>query len=402
MERQEAYIVEAVRTPVGKYGGVLAGVRPDDLSALVIRSLLERSAVTPASVDDVLWGCANQAGEDCRNVGRMGVLLAGLPDSVPATTMNRLCGSSLDTVNFAARAIWAGDADVMIAGGVESMSRAPYSVPKNRNGGYGNLTAYDTALGWRYPNPLMEKRIPLESMGETAENIAEKYRVPREAQDAFAAGSHARAVGARGRFAGEIIPVQVPQRKGPALTVDVDEGPRPDTSVEQLAALPPVFRKNGTVTAGNSSSLNDGAAALLVVGEKALRSMKAEPLARIVSTGIAGVDPRFMGLGPVPASEMALRKAGLTIDRIDLVELNEAFAAQSIAVIGQLGADASRVNVNGGAIALGHPLGCSGARILTTLVHEMSRRKSRYGLATMCIGVGQGIATVVENMKRKN
>jgi len=402
MERQEAYIVEAVRTPVGKYGGVLAGVRPDDLSALVIKSLLERSAVDPASVDDVLWGCANQAGEDCRNVGRMGVLLAGLPDSVPATTMNRLCGSSLDTVNFAARAIWSGDAAVMIAGGVESMSRAPYSVPKNRGGGYGNLTAYDTALGWRYPNPLMEKRIPLESMGETAENIAEKYRVPRDAQDAFAAGSHARAVAARERFAGEIIPVHVPQRKGTAITVDVDEGPRPDTSMEKLAALPPVFRKNGTVTAGNSSSLNDGAAALLVVGEKALRSMKAEPLARIVSTGVAGVDPRFMGLGPVPASTMALRKAGLAPDRIDLVELNEAFAAQAIAVMGQLGVDASRVNVNGGAIALGHPLGCSGARILTTLVHEMARRKSRYGLATMCIGVGQGIATIVENVNRKN
>jgi len=402
MERQEAYIVEAVRTPLGKYGGVLADVRPDDLTGLIIRTGVDRSGIDPATIDDVLWGCANQSGEDGRNIGRMGVLLAGLPDGVPATTLNRLCGSSLDAVNYAARAIWSGDADVIIAGGAESMSRAPYSVPKNRNGGFGNLTAFDTALGWRYPNPLIEKRIPLESMGETAENIAEKFSVPRKAQDAFAAESHARAISARERFAGEIIPVQIPKKKGPALTIAIDEGPRPDTSVTKLASLSPAFKKNGTVTAGNSSSLNDGAAGLLIVGERALRSMKSKPLARIVSTGIAGVDPRFMGLGPVPASEMALRKAGLRLDEIDLVELNEAFAVQAIVVMDKIGVDRSKVNVNGGAIALGHPLGCSGARILTTLVHELVRRKSRFGLAAMCIGVGQGIATIVESVTQQN
>jgi len=402
MKREEAYIVSALRTPLGRYGGALADVRPDDLSALVIRTLVERSGVDPSSLDDVLWGCANQAGEDNRNVGRMGVLLAGLPDSVPATTLNRLCGSSLDAVNFAARAIWSGDYANVIAGGVESMSRAPYSIPKNRNGGYGNVTAFDTALGWRYPNPRMKAMFPLESMGETAENIAGKYSVPRGEQDAFAAGSHAKAVAARERFAAEIVPVEVPQKKGPPRSVAVDEGPRPDTSPGKLAALTPVFRKDGSVTAGNSSSLNDGAAGLLIVGETALRSMNVRPMARIVSTGVAGVDPRFMGLGPVPATEIALRKAGLTIGDMDLIELNEAFAVQALTVMKQLGADPGRVNVNGGAIALGHPLGCSGARILTTLVHELARRKMRYGLATMCIGVGQGIATIVENVKQND
>ncbi|HLB01278.1 MAG TPA: thiolase family protein, partial [Bacteroidota bacterium] len=374
MTRQEAYIVEAKRTPVGRYGGALSEVRPDDMSALVIRTVVERSGIDPAAIDDVLWGCANQAGEDNRNVGRMAVLLAGLPDSVPATTVNRLCGSSLDAVNFAARAIWSGDCKAVLAGGVESMSRAPYSVPKNRSGGFGNLTAYDTALGWRYPNPRMEQRIPLESMGETAENIAVKFSVPRAAQDAYAAESHARAVAAKERFAEEILPVEIARKKGPALTVGSDEGPRPDTSPEKLAALPPVFKKNGTVTAGNSSSLNDGAAALLVVGEDVLRSLKADPIARIVSTGVAGVDPRYMGLGPIPASEMALRKAGLTIGQMDLVELNEAFAVQSLAVMKELGLSEDITNVNGGAIALGHPLGMSGARLICTLVHEMRRR----------------------------
>ncbi|HLF13978.1 MAG TPA: thiolase family protein [Bacteroidota bacterium] len=401
MARTEAYIVEAVRTPIGKYGGALREVRPDDLSASVMKEAVRKSGIDPALIDDILWGCANQAGEDNRNVARIAALLAGMPDSVPATTLNRLCGSGMDAVHFAARGIWAGDYRAVLAGGVESMSRAPYSVPKNQNGAYGNMTAFDTALGWRYPNPALQQRIPLESMGETAENVAEKYSVSRKSQDAFACESHRRAVGARERFRREILPVEIPRKKGAPAVVDTDEGPREDTSEERLAALPPVFRKGGSVTAGNSSSLNDGAAALLIVGEEVLGSMKFQPLARIVATGTAGVDPRFMGMGPVPASAMALKKAGLTIGDIDLVELNEAFAAQALAVIAQLKADPSAVNVNGGAIALGHPLGCSGARILTTLVREMGRRTSRYGLATMCIGVGQGIATVIENVHRQ-
>ncbi len=402
MARREAYIVEAIRTPIGKYGGALREVRPDDLSASVMKEVVRRSGVDPALIDDILWGCANQAGEDNRNVARIAALLAGMPDSVPATTLNRLCGSGMDAVHFAARAVWAGDYRTVLAGGVESMSRAPYSVPKNQSGAYGNVTAFDTALGWRYPNPALQQRIPLESMGETAENVAEKYSVSRVAQDAFACESHRRAVGARERFRQEILPVEIPRKKGPPAIMDTDEGPREDTSEEKLAALPPVFRKGGSITAGNSSSLNDGAAGLMIVGEDALGSMKSQPLARIVSTGIAGVDPRFMGMGPVPASAMALKKAGLTIGDIDLVELNEAFAAQALAVIAQLKVDPAVVNINGGAIALGHPLGCSGARILTTLVREMARRKSRYGLATMCIGVGQGIATVIENVYQQN
>jgi 3-oxoadipyl-CoA thiolase len=400
MPRTEAYIVDAMRTPVGKYGGVLRDVRPDDLSALVIRSLVERTRIDPATIDDVSWGCANQAGEDNRNIGRMSALLAGLPSSVPANTINRLCGSSLDAINQAARAIWSDDANVIVAGGVESMSRAPYSVPKNQSGTYGNVTAYDTALGWRYPNPKLEKMFPLESMGETAENVAEKYGISREEQDRFACESHTRAVRAqRARtFDGEIVPVLIERSKGEPNIVHLDEGPRSDTSMEKLAALKPAFRTNGTVTAGNSSSLNDGAAAVLVVSEVRMRQLGFHPMARIVATGIAGVDPRMMGIGPVPAANAALRKAGLTIDQIDLVELNEAFAAQSLAVMRDLKLDPERVNVNGGAIALGHPLGCSGARIMTTLLHELQRRRGKYGLATMCIGVGQGIATIVEGM----
>ncbi len=398
MSRAEAYIVEAVRTPIGRYGGALRDVRPDDLSAGVIREAVRRSGLDPASIDDVLWGCANQAGEDNRNVARIASLIAGLPDTVPGTTLNRLCGSGMDAVHFAARGVWSGDYRVVISGGVEVMSRAPYSVPKNQSGAFGNLTAYDTALGWRYPNPALEARIPLESMGETAENVAEAYAVPRAAQDAFAFESHRRAVAARGLFTEEIHPVEIPRRKGPPDVVNADEGPRDDTSIAKLAALPPVFRKGGSVTAGNASSLNDGAAALVIVSGDLLASTKSAPLARIVSTGIAGVDPRQMGMGPVPATAMALRRAGLTIGDIQLIELNEAFAAQALAVIAQLKADPATVNVNGGAIALGHPLGCSGARILTTLVRELRRRKARYGLATMCIGVGQGIATVVENV----
>jgi 3-oxoadipyl-CoA thiolase len=395
----EAVIVEALRTPVGKYGGVLKDVRPDDLSALVLKILIDKTHLESGLVDDVLWGCANQAGEDNRNIGRMAALLAGFPHSVPAATINRLCGSSLDAVNHAARAIWSGDHEIVIAGGVESMSRAPYVVPKNVSGMalYGNLTAYDTALGWRFPNPEMRKLFPLESMGETAENMAEKWNIPRDRQDEFALRSHRRSVDAasNGRFDEEIVPVAIAHGKT-STVVSRDEGPRTDTSIEKLASLKPAFRKEGTVTAGNSSSLNDGAAAILLTSASKASALGLKPLVRILSTGVAGVDPRFMGTGPIPATTIALKKAGLSINDIGLIELNEAFAVQSLAVMGELGMDQERVNVNGGAIALGHPLGCSGARILTTLVHEMRRRQTRYGLATMCIGVGQGIATIVE------
>ena len=401
MPRQhDALIIDAVRTPVGRYGGALRSVRPDDLGAIVLRAIVDRTGVEPASISDVLWGCANQAGEDNRNVGRMSALLAGLPYSVPGTTVNRLCGSSLDAIIQAARAIWTGDAGVIIAGGAESMSRAPYSVPKNMNGAYGNVTAFDTALGWRYPNPRMQALFPLESMGETAENVAEMYRIGRKEQDEFAYQSHRKAVAAQvaGRFDDELVAVSLTDRKQEQTTVTRDEGPRPDTSPEKLAGLPPAFRNNGTVTAGNSSSLNDGAAALLLTDAAHARSLKRQPLARVVASGTAGVDPRTMGLGPIPATRIALEKAGLTISDLGLVELNEAFASQSIAVIRDLQIPHDRLNPNGGAIALGHPLGCSGARIMTTLLHELKRRKVRYGLATMCIGVGQGIALIVENL----
>ncbi len=402
MNRTEAVIVEAVRTPVGKYGGSLKDVRPDDLSALVLKALVEKSKIDPRLIEDVLWGCANQAGEDNRNIARMGVLLAGFPQSVPASTVNRLCGSSLDAINHAARAVWSDDYEIAIAGGVESMTRAPYVVPKNVSGQalYGNLTAYDTALGWRFPNSALEKMFPLETMGETAENVAERWKIGREDQDVFALRSHQRAVKAQanGVFKDEIVPVVIQQKKGDPIVVDKDDGPRPDTSLDKLAALQPAFRKGGSVTAGNSSSLNDGAAAVLIMSEKKCKELGFNPMARIVSTGVAGVDPRSMGIGPVPATQMALKKAGLSISNIGLMELNEAFAAQSLACIRDLGVDPEIVNVNGGAIALGHPLGCSGARIMTTLLHEMSRRKVRYGVATMCIGVGQGIATIVENL----
>jgi 3-oxoadipyl-CoA thiolase len=394
---RNACIVRALRTPIGKYGGILRDVRPDDLSALVMKAITD--GLPTDQLDDILWGCANQAGEDNRNVGRMGALLAGFPYTVPASTVNRLCGSSLDAIIHGTRAIWSGDADFILAGGAESMSRAPYSLPKSSSLTYGNLTAYDTALGWRYPNPKMSERFPLESMGETAENLAEKYLITREEQDAFACESHRKAVRARenGTFAAEIIPVEVATKQERTL-VARDEGPRPDTSLEKLATLKPAFRKNGTVTAGNSSSLNDGAAALLLMSEEKAADLGMTPLARVVSTGVAGVDPRFMGIGPVPATRMALQKAGLTLEQIDIVELNEAFAAQSIAVLRELNIPSEKLNPNGGAIALGHPLGCSGARIMTTLVHEMQRRKAKYGLATMCIGVGQGIAAVIERV----
>ncbi len=398
--RNTAVIVDAIRTPIGKYGGVLKDIRPDDMSAYVLKKLVERTKLDPQLVEDVFWGCANQAGEDNRNVGRMAVLLAGFPQSVPATTINRLCGSSMDAIHQAARAVWSGDCEVVIAGGVESMTRAPYAISKNVSGQalFGNLTAYDTALGWRFPNPRMEKLIPLESMGETAENIAERWKISRKDQDEFALRSHQLSVKAQnsGAWRDEIIPVEIPQKKGDPTWVMKDEGPRSDTSLEKLSALQPAFRSGGTVTAGNSSSLNDGASAVLIIGETKAKELGYKPLVRIVSTGVSGVDPRCMGIGPVPATQMALKKANLSLKDIGLMELNEAFAAQSLAVIRDLGINPDIVNVNGGAIALGHPLGCSGARIMTSLAHEMKRRGIQRGVATMCVGVGQGIATVVE------
>ncbi|MGA7160182.1 MAG: thiolase family protein [Bacteroidota bacterium] len=394
---RQAVIVDAVRSPIGKYGGVFKEVRVDDLSAAVLHALVERTTIDPASIEDVFWGCANQAGEDNRNLARMALLLAGFPQSVPGTTINRLCGSSLEAIIQAARAVWSGENNLVIAGGAESMTRAPFAFAKNVSGNrlYGNLTAYDTALGWRFPNPKMEKMFPFESMGETAENVAEKYFINRRDQDDFALRSHRKAIDAKPNFSQEIIPIDNETRSG-RITISVDEGPREDTSYEKLATLKPAFRKDGTVTAGNSSSLNDGAAAILVMSEEKAKSDGKRPLARIVSTGVAGVNPRYMGMGPVPATGIALRKANLKINDIGLIELNEAFAAQSLAVIRDLKFNEEIVNVNGGAIALGHPLGCSGARIVTTLVHEMERRDVRYGLATMCIGVGQGIAMIVE------
>lgn len=401
----EVVIVDAIRTPIGALGGVLSAVRPDDLAAHVLKAIVQRTGIDPAQVEEVYLGCANQAGEDNRNVARMAALLAGMPVSVPGVTFNRLCASGLNAVNQAARAIALGEGEIYLAGGVESMSRAPYSLPKADKGfPFGNLTAWDTALGWRYPNPQMQALYGTESMGETAENIAElKPHLTRELQDAFSVRSHARAIAAidSGKFAQEIIPVPVPQRKGDALLVDTDERPRRDTSMESLAKLKPVFRKNGTVTAGNSSGLNDGAAAVLLMRAETAAKLGLKPLARWVASAAAGVEPRVMGLGPVPATRKALQRANLTLQQIGLVELNEAFAVQSLAVIEDLDLDPEIVNVNGGAIALGHPLGCSGARILTTLLHEMRRRAEagtplRYGLATLCVGVGQGEATIIE------
>ena len=398
----EAVIVDAIRTPVGALGGVLASVRPDDLAALVIKGIVQRSNLDPALVEEVFFGCANQAGEDNRNVARMAALLAGLPVEVGGVTVNRLCASGLNAINQAARAIKAGEGEVYIAGGVESMSRAPYSIPKAEAGfSFGNLTAWDTALGWRYPNPLMKEKYGTDSMGETAENIAaERPHITREKQDAFALRSHRCAVEAidSGRFAHEIVPVTIPQKKGEAKIVDTDERPRRDTTMESLAKLKPAFKKEGgTVTAGNSSGLNDGAAALLIMSDEKASTLNLNPLARIVASGSAGVPPRVMGYGPVPATKKALQRAGLQMKDIGLVELNEAFAVQSLAVMEDLGVDPEIVNVHGGAIAIGHPLGCSGARLMTTLVHEMRLRGNvRYGLATLCVGVGQGEATIIE------
>lgn len=400
----EAVLIDAVRTPIGALGGSLASVRPDDLAKLVLKSLVERSGIDPNIVEEVYLGCANQAGEDNRNVARMAVLLAGFPVEVAAVTLNRLCASGLSAVNQAARAIKAGEGDVFIAGGVESMSRAPYSVPKaERAFSWGNLTMWDTTLGWRYPNPQMEALFGTESMGETAENIWDQTHISRADQDAFALESHLRALAAidSGKFSEEIVPVPIPGRKGEINYVDTDERPRRDTSIESLGKLKSAFRKDGTVTAGNSSGLNDGAAAVLLMSDQKAAELGLQPLARIVSSAAAGVNPRVMGFGPVPAVRKALLRAGLSLEQIGLVELNEAFAVQSLAVMRELGLSADITNVNGGAIALGHPLGCSGARILTTLVHEMRRRAGQaarpyYGLATLCVGVGQGEATIIE------
>ncbi|HYF78942.1 MAG TPA: 3-oxoadipyl-CoA thiolase [Symbiobacteriaceae bacterium] len=398
---REVVIADAVRTPIGRYGGVLKDVRPDDLAAVVVRELLQRNpAVRPDEVEDVVFGAANQAGEDNRNVARMAVLLAGLPVSVGGTTVNRLCGSGLEAVNQAARAIMTGDGDMYIAGGTESMTRAPFVMAKHGEAWERKAEIYDTTIGWRFTNPRLADLYYPYSMGETAENVAERWGVSRADQDAFALRSQQKAVAAMaaGRFQAEIVPVPIPQRKGDPVMIDTDEHPRPDVTLEKLGKLSPAFKHGGTVTAGNASGINDGAAALLLLAAEKAADLGLKPLARVRSMAVAGVDPACMGIGPVPATRKALARAGLTIDQIDLVELNEAFAAQSLACLRELGLDEAKVNVNGGAIALGHPLGCSGARILTTLVHEMQRREARYGLATMCIGVGQGIATIVERL----
>ncbi len=398
----EAVIVDAIRTPIGALGGILSSVRPDDLAAHVIKAILERNQFDPNLVEEVFFGCANQAGEDNRNVARMAALLSGLPLEVGGVTVNRLCASGLNAINQAARAIKAGEGDVYIAGGVESMSRAPYSLPKAESGySFGNLTAYDTALGWRYPNPKMKEMYGTDSMGETAENIAkDRPHLTREKQDAFSVRSHQLAIAAidSGRFKQEIIPVSIQQKKGDPKIVDTDERPRRDTTMESLAKLKPAFAKEaGTVTAGNSSGLNDGAAALLIMSAEKAKSLTLKPLARIVTSASAGVPPRVMGYGPIPATKKALERAGLKMKDISLMELNEAFAVQSLAVIEDLGIDPELVNVNGGAIAIGHPLGCSGARLVTTLVHEMKNRGNvKYGVAALCVGVGQGEATVIE------
>jgi 3-oxoadipyl-CoA thiolase len=392
---QEALILDAVRTPMGRYRGSLSGVRPDDLAAHVVSAAVQRNGIDPERITDVYLGAANQAGEDNRDVARMAVLLAGLPVSVPGATVNRLCASGLEAINMAGRAVKLGEGDLYLAGGVESMSRAPWVVPKPETAlPRGAQTMYDTTLGWRMVNPRMAELYSTESMGETGENVAERYGVSREDQDAFALRSHQRAVAAaeEGRFAEEIVPVEL---NGDGA-FERDEGPRPDTSLEKLAKLKPSFREGGTVTAGNSSTLNDGAACLVIGSERGAEQLGAEPLARIVAFGVAGVDPAVMGMGPAEAIPRALAAADLDLDDVDLIEINEAFASQVLACARQLGIDEERLNVNGGAIALGHPLGCSGARLMTTMVREMRRRGSRYGVASLCIGVGQGLATVVE------
>jgi len=395
---REAWIVDGVRTPIGRHGGSLASVRPDDLAAVTIQALVERTGIDPATVDDVLFGCTNQAGEDNRNLARMGLLRAGLPVTVPGQTVNRLCGSGMQSLVSAFHAIAVGEGDVFIAGGAESMSRAPYVMLKPSVGySRGNPEVADTVLGWRFPNPAFTPEWTI-GLGETAEVIAEEFGVSREAQDAFALESQTRAGAAQSgcRFKDEIVPVAIPQRKGDPILVDTDEHPRPDTTLESLTKLRPVFKKDGTVTAGNSSGINDGAAALLVVSAERGKALGLQPMARVVAGAVAGVEPHRMGIGPVPATRIALSRAGWSVGDLDLVELNEAFAAQALPCMDELELDPTTVNVNGGAIALGHPVGCSGARIVVTLVHEMKRRGAKRGLATMCIGVGQGIASLLE------
>jgi 3-oxoadipyl-CoA thiolase len=398
---KEAVIAAAVRTPMGRHGGILKDIRTDDLGAFIIAKLVEKTGINKDEIEDVYFGCTNQAGEDSRNVARNASLLAGLPYTVAGVTVNRLCGSGLEAINQAGRAVETDAGDLFVAGGVESMTRGPLVmakgfVPFQR----GDVTAYDSSLGWRFPNRRMAELYSLINNGETAENVADKYQISRKDQDELALGSHQKALKAHqeGRLKDEIVPVEIPQRKGAPLVYDKDEGPRADTSLEKLAALPASFKKGGSVTAGNSSPLSDGAAALLVTTPQKAEQLKLKPLARIVATAAAGVHPNYMGIGPIPATQKALKRAGLTIDQIDLVEMNEAFAAQILACVRELGIPLDKLNVNGGAIALGHPLGCSGARVMTTLVHEMQKRGGRYGLATMCIGVGQGIATIVERM----
>lgn len=397
---REAVIVDALRTPVGRYGGALKDVRSDDLAALCIAEIVKRNKLDPNLIEDVIMGCTNQAGEDNRNVGRMASLLAGLPYSVAGQTVNRLCGSALNAVNSAAHAIKLDEGDVFIAGGTESMTRAPFVFSKADSPFPREVKVFDSTIGWRFTNPKMTAAYAKEGMGDTAENVAQKYGLTRLEQDEFALATQKKwgAAFAAGKFNDELVPVVIPQRKGDPIVVNKDEHPRPETTMEQLAKLSPAFKKDGTVTAGNSSGINDGAAAVLLMEAKTAERLGYKPLARIISSAVAGVDPSYMGLGPIPASRKALARAGLKMNDIDLIELNEAFAAQSLPCIRELEMDPAKVNVNGGAIAIGHPLGSTGARILTTLVHEMKRRGSRYGLVTMCIGVGQGIATVVERI----
>jgi len=400
----EAVIIDAVRTPIGNFRGSLASIRADDLAAVSLMAIVDRTGIAPALIEEVYLGCANQAGEDNRNVARMATLLAGFPVEVAAMTINRLCASGLNAVNQAARAMKLGEGDVFIAGGVENMTRGPFVMGKPEMGyPYGNATMWDTAFGWRFPHPQIKEIYGTEAMGNTAENLQEFGFISREEQDAFSLRSHQRAVAAinDGRFAEEICPVTIPQQKGDSVIFDTDERPRADTSLEKLAKLRPAFKSDGTVTAGNASGLNDGSAAILIMSDEKAKELDLKPMARVVTSAVAGVPPRTMGIGPVPATLKALKRAGLTLDDIGLIELNEAFAVQSLAVMRELDMNPEIVNVNGGAIALGHPLGCSGARILTTLLHEMKRRapqekKPYYGLATLCVGVGQGEATIVE------
>jgi 3-oxoadipyl-CoA thiolase len=395
---RNALIIDALRTPMGRFGGALAAVRPDDLAAHVIRALLARNRVPGDEVDDVLWGAANQAGEDNRNVARMAALLAGLPVEVPGATVNRLCGSGLEAINCAYRAIRSEEAELVVAGGSESMTRAPFVMAKGATAWDRTVQVHDTSIGWRFVNPKMQEAFGTHSMGETAEEVARDYRVSRADQDAFALESHRRAVAARdeGRFAEEIVPVEIPQRRGAPIRVESDEPPRPDTSLEKLASLKPAFRSGGSVTAGNSSGINDGAAAVLLASEGAAREQGWKPMARVVTSAVAGVEPRVMGLGPIFATRKALKRAGLSIDDIGLVELNEAFAAQSLAVIKDLGLDPETTNPNGGAIALGHPIAATGSVITAKILSEMEREDHKLGLVTLCIGGGQGIALLLE------